>query len=338
MRKLWLTLLVGCVALMCVPMSCGDDDDSSADGDTDTDTDTDTDSDTDTDADTDSDTDADTDSDTDGDTDDTPLPNGETCRVNDDCQSGYCESWWTAPPDPDATCQDGLPVGEIRILGNVRDFETDELMPNVDIKVAGALPTLQDPVNAPAVANMTADANGLFEHEAGEEATKEPVGIVAHVNETGYYLSLTGLVEPEIGGQIYPPGVRNHDVWAVPTSYMDKISDILTSNGLEAYAPFGEMGGVIGRVRDADTGLPPTEPVILQSQLPTTQAIIRYLNDDETGFGEETGATGVYLIFNASLAEKFDAYRNGEIVSIHESTVGNGALAAYVTTIQVDED
>ncbi|MCP4606929.1 MAG: hypothetical protein GY847_41535 [Proteobacteria bacterium] len=39
--------------------------------------------------------------------------------------------------------------------------------------------------------------------------------------------------------------------------------------------------------------------------------------------------------FEAGIAEKFDAYYNDDLVSVHECTVGSGYNAVYVTTIQV---
>ncbi len=325
-------------------VSCGDDDDSGG---------TAGDADTDADADADADADGDADGDTDGDAGtgacgdelaDTTVLEAVECRVNADCgdpedKAAYCKSFWTAPPDVDATCEQGLDRDYLFILGNVRDFVTDELLTGVEVDIAGAMPTLQDPSGATPVAEATSDNDGLIELEVGEEATKESVGLVARVTIDNYFLTLTGLVEPEIGGLIYPSGVRNHDIWAVPESYMDKITGIMMANGLEPFAPFGVKSGVLGRVRDADTGAPGKKPITLKSRLDESQASVYYLNDDETGFQDESSiCSGVFLIFNATLAEKFDAYRDGEIVSIHESTVGAGSGAAYVTSIQIDED
>ncbi len=338
MRKfLIITLLMG-LALCGGIVSCGDDDDTDT-GAGDADGDSDGDADGDSDGDADGDSDGGTETCGDDGADAGPVEDGE-CRVNADCETEYCKSFWTAPPDPNATCEPALERDQLYILANVRDFVTDEILTGVDVKIAGAMPTLQDPVGAPAVAEATTDANGLFEMQVGEEATKESVGLVAHIaNVDTYHLTLTGLVEPEIGGMIYPSGVRNHDIWAVPSAYMDKITGIMMANDLEVYAPFGVKSGVLGRVRDADTGGPGKEPVTLKSRLEESQAIVYYLNDDETGFQEESSTcSGVFLIFNPTLAEKFDAYRNGEIVSIHEATVGAGSGAAYVTSIQIDQD
>ncbi|MCP4678622.1 MAG: hypothetical protein GY854_24540 [Deltaproteobacteria bacterium] len=125
--------------------------------------------------------------------------------------------------------------------------------------------SLMDPVNAPPAAEAVTDENGLIELKVGQEATDEPVGLVAHTNVDNYYYTLTEIVEREIGGMIYPSGIRNHDIWAVPSC--------------------------------------------------------------------------VFLIFNATLAEKFDAYRDDVVVSNYEATVGGGGGGtAYVTTIQIDQD
>ena len=51
----------------------------------------------------------------------TPME-GE-CRKHEDCPTGYCEAFSSAPPDPDAACAPALPEGQIRLTGTVRDFE-----------------------------------------------------------------------------------------------------------------------------------------------------------------------------------------------------------------------
>ncbi|MCP4679548.1 MAG: hypothetical protein GY854_29470 [Deltaproteobacteria bacterium] len=330
MKRFVFIPIVLCIGLCIGIISCGDDDNKGSGGDSDTDTDGDADGDAD------GDSDVDTSFDAGG---DSSIPH-EECRTGEDCASGYCESYWTAPPDPNAFCDTALEQGEIRILGNTRDFETMEIMPHLEIDIIGGPAALQDPVDALALESVTSDENGLFALNVGQMVTKEPMAIGVRVNLDGYYLSLTGLCEPEIEGVMYPPGVRNHDIWAVPKSMVDDWTAIMMEDPLlKNFAPLGVMGGVFGRVRDADTGLPPKAPVELRSQYPDSQAIVRYLNEDGTGFIDGgTGPSGLYLILNAVLAEKFDAYRGDKLVSIHECTVGSGFSAVGITTIQIDED
>jgi len=327
MTRVGLTLLSFLLVLSPLVNACSDDDQGGDGGDADTDTD--------------ADSDTDTDSAPEMDSVDHHRELGEPCRVREDCKSNYCESFWTAPPDPNATCQEGLPLGEIRITGNIRDLETLEVMPNVDIDIVGGIEMIVDQFG-PAIATVTSDENGLFEIDLGSEATDKDIGLGARVILDGYWLSATGLSETEIDAMFYPPGVRNHDVWAVSETMVSKWNKLLEQEPeLEFYLPLGEKGGALGRIRDADTGLPPTEPVVLKTRLPDseTQAVVRYLNDAEDGFvSDSSKKSGLFVILNASLAEKFDAFRNGKKVSIHECTVGNSAGGVGTTTIQVDED
>ncbi len=295
------------------------------------------------DADGDSDGDADTELDTEPlyDTDDHDNEIGEPCRIREDCKTNYCESFWTAPADPNATCQEALPLGQMRITGNTRDFETQEIMPGVVVDVLGGTEVLQDPLG-PALASTTSDENGLFEMNVDDKVTRVDVGVGARIMEDGYYPTAVGIVETEIDGMFFPPGVRNHDIWAVPETMVAEWTALLEKeDGLAFYLPLGKKGGAFGRIRDADNGQSPESPVKLVSRLPASEAqgIVRYLNDAGDAFVEnKSGASGLFIILNASLGEKFDAYRDGKKVSIHECTVGNGADGVGVTTIQVDED
>ncbi len=55
-------------------------------------------------------------------------------------------------------------------------------------------------------------------------------------------------------------------------------------------------------------------------------------------FNDEPNSDSLEKYANAAFVEKFDAYRGGEIVSIHESTVVAGTGAVYVASIQIDQD
>jgi hypothetical protein len=331
MLRIWLVLL-GTILAVCLGMTaCGDDDDSNGAGDGDTDIDTDADTDTDVDGDADGDVDADADI-------------GESCRVNIDCLSGYCESYLTSPPDPNATCKEGVPQGEITLTGTVRDFgETDPNapgIPGVEVLVAGAIQVLADPRLAETVLdkNPVTDADGRFTVVAGEQATKQAVGLGALVGKSGYMLTGCGLVEPEIQGTIYPAGNRNHDVWLVPEDMLLDWNTYLTdlNTAFEAFVPLGEQAGVIGKIRNENTGLG-VAGVVLESRLsPTTQVMFFYLNEDGKGFNQEkSSSNGLFLGLNASLAEKIDAKCNGSVVSNHEATLAQSYGCIYTTSIQL---
>lgn len=273
------------------------------------------------------------------------VPIATACKKNDDCNkedshANYCHTFWTSPPDPNAECRPGV-QNKIQITGNLRDFETEELIPGAELKLASAGETLHDVTAAKTLATVTTDENGLFDYEGGSDVNHADLGLVAHLSDFGdYYLTVTGLVQPEIGGVLYPPGIRNHDVWAVSKTFRNKITQVMIDSGLEALTPFGEKGGVIGKIRDADTGKVPEIPVRLQSRLKeVSEAKVFYLSADGTKFEEGySTCSGIFLILQASTSEKFDAYRGSDVVSNHEATVGTAFGAAYATSIQVDDD
>jgi len=273
------------------------------------------------------------------------VPVETACKNNDDCNeedshANYCHSFWTSPPDPDAVCKPGVD-NKIQITGNLRDFETEEVIANTTLKLASAGETLHDVNASKTLASVTTDEKGLFSYEGGSDVNHAELGLVAHMPAVdGYYLTVTGLVQPEIGGVLYPPGIRNHDVWGISTSFRDKITLAMKNSGLEALTPFGEKGGVIGKIRDADTGKVPEIPIRLKSRLKEySEAVVFYLTEDGTKFEEGySTCSGIFLILQASTSEKFDAYRGSEIVSNHEATVGTAFGAAYATSIQVDDD
>lgn len=288
-----------------------------------------------------SETDGGTDSDTDsdGDTDSTgDAGTGDFCDENVDCETGFCETYQNVPMDPDGYCTEGPPLGEIRILGNVRDYYTDEYQVGVDVEVCGAIAVMMDPANAPAVVTGTSDEDGKYAIDAGEEATSQSVGLVARVTGEGYYLTVTGLVEPELGEGQYPPGVRNHDVKMMPQSMLDEWSGYITDfdSGLSGYVPLGDNGGAIGSLRHVENG-EGVAGATLVSQLDTSTAIILYLNEDMDGFNDvETSSNGMFVILEPALAEKFDAWKDDEIISRLAGTFGETFGAIYSNTVHVE--
>ncbi len=268
------------------------------------------------------------------------------CLSSDDCNAEgeftrYCHSYFIAPPDANAECRDGLGPAKMRIMANVRNLETMAIINGANVKIAGALETLQaDPIETtPAKANLKSDTQGLIDYDAGETVTNTPLGLLAHVHGlAGYFYTVTGLVEP-ITGSEYPAGVRNRDLWAMPESFRQKLDEVMTAEGLTAFVPFGEKGGVIGRIRDADTGDVPLHPVELISRKENSEARVYYLSEDHSKLtlGKST-CSGIFIVLNAETKEKFDAFRDGVLVSNHEATMGTAYGATYTTSIQVDQD
>lgn len=234
MKNAWIMVWLLSLALGLLASACDGDDDPSTDGGT---------------------GDTDTDTDTDGDIDWSTVEDCETpdagvvsvgeCTENADCNpdgkhANYCHAFTSIPPDPEAECKPGV-ENKIQIIGNVRDFDTQEVMPNIKIKIASAAATLQGVDDAVTLASIQADDDGRFSYEGGDEVSLVPIGIVAHIRDLeGYYLTVTGLVEPEIGGVRYPPATRNHDVWAVSTVLRDKLTAAMNKSGLSAFVPFGK--------------------------------------------------------------------------------------------------
>jgi hypothetical protein len=234
-----------------------------------------------------------------------------------------------------------LPDNRIRGIANVRTFGTDEYLENVQVDIVGAMEAILSPAGAVPVATVTTDAEGYFEIDLDSSANDKLVGLISRVALDGYYLTFTGLVEPDSVTGIYEPGLINHDIWAVPEQIMNEWSDLLLADDIyQQFAPLGENGGVLGKVRDMDTGKG-VEGITLKSRLPEseTRAIVLYISEDGKSLKTDTtSSNGLCIILDPQIAEKFDAYRGDERVNIVELTAGQAFDAIMTTAIQVDYD
>jgi hypothetical protein len=321
--RLWIALALS--AALCAPFSgCGDDDDSGGDADAD--------------ADADADTDTDTDADADGGADAGSGANGSFCTENAECDSYYCVTFQSVPPDPDGACAAALAADEIRIMANVRDFYTEAAIPDQEIRITGAMAAMMNPTGAAALTTATTDADGRFDVSGGTEITSTSVGIVAIGEADGYFLSITGLVEPELEGGVYPSGIRNHDVKMMSQDKLDEWSGYLASfSDLSSYLPLGQAGAVVARVRYVGSG-DGVPGVVMESTQETSNALIYYLNEAEDGFDQTaTGSSGIFLLFNPGLAEKFVAMKDGAEVSRSPATMGQTAGSIYTNTVQIEQ-
>jgi hypothetical protein len=257
----------------------------------------------------------------------------------EDCDSGYCHAYSTVPIDPNASCEEAPPFGELRLLGELRSWEDrEEVIPDFEVRIAPALPTAQDPINVAPLATATTDEKGQFDVTT-TEANEYGVGMVAIIGGAGtpYFLTGSGMVEPKLGTTEYPPGVRNHNVWVMNEATLNSWSNILAEDPeMAPFMPLGEMGGVIGRIWDACGN--PVGGVNVVSRLgEQTQSVIRYLNADEETFNKQkTSRNGLFVIVYPLLPEKFDAFYDGVQVNENEGTVGNAPNAIFTVTISVD--
>ncbi len=260
------------------------------------------------------------------------MPVEGACREHEDCPSGYCESFSSAPPDPDATCEPAQPEGTIRLTGTVRDFVTRAPVA-ASMRIAGALDAAANPQTTPGIAMLDADAAGRFELVT-DQADGQAIGLVALSQAAGYELTVTGLVEADIANGSYPPGATNHDVWVVPTTFVDELNTkLLADPEVAPFLPLGEVGGVVGRVREPDCGDGVAGVEIVSRAGAQSTAVIRYLADDGTFTDTATGPSGLFIIVAPALAEKFDAMQGGAIVGEREATVGSAPGGVFAVTV-----
>ena len=266
------------------------------------------------------------------------LPNGATCREIDDCASGLCAVYSHTPTDVDATCVAAPPPGDIHVFGNVRDFMSNELMPNVTIKLGGALDISMNPTGFPVVATLTSDASGIVDGVLSGDETDVSLGIIAVIEADGYYPTSTGLVKPEAGCDMYPAGIRNPDLKVMKTTDLTRLSDTLLASypALADHLPLGQKGGVVGIIRNVDTG-ETVSGLTLRSTHDGSVAEIYYLNEAEDAFDMVAStASGIFVILKPGMAETFDAMQNDTIVSRRPATIGETAGILLTTTVQVE--
>ncbi len=323
------------------------DADSDADADNDSDADADTDSDADNDSDADADSDADTDADSDSDTEpeldcdshpwdrpaDGTAANGEYCYKNVQCASGLCIGYRQTTPDPEGKCEAPSNPLKMVAVGTTIDFETREPVPGARIETAGAATGAMLGCNTPAAAIIISDEDGRF-----YKIVDKPIDIVGYgatIREgNGYANSACGVADPP-----YPPGFIRHDLLMVKKATLEKWSEMLEEDpDMKNHVPLVVNGGVVGSVPCVDSG----NPVIgakLRSLNGNSGAKIRYLNADGTGFVTD-GITesGIFVLVNPGLAEKFDVYLNDSKINITTGKAGDTKCMIFVLDIPIECD
>lgn len=265
------------------------------------------------------------------------TPDGGSCMQLDDCASGFCAVYSHTPTNSDGTCQPAPPHGDIHMLANIRDFITDEMMPNVTIKLGGAIDISQNPTGFPVANTLISDANGRVDTMLTGDTTRLTLGIMAVVEADGYYPTLTGLAKPEAGCGFYEPGIRNPDIKMIKTDDLTRLSDALLAGHptLADNLPLGEKGGVVGVIRNVNTG-ETVSGIKIRSANSASVAQLYYLNDSRDAFTTDmSSSTGIFVILHPGMAEDFSAYQNDVIVSRRPATLGETAGVLLTTTVQV---
>lgn len=264
--------------------------------------------------------------------------NGETCWMFDECQSGFCSIYQGAPDPGDGVCEDALPLGMIKIQGNVNNFDNLEDIEGVTVEILPAMASVSDPLGSTPIGTAVSGPDGRFELDLN---TREPeivrLGLVARASKEGFATSITGLVEPEVdpNQNLFPPAVRNHDVQLVPLETVASWSEALGAEAaLGEYLPLVEKGGIFISLRSVGTGEGYSGAQIV-SQNDSSQAIVRYLNEDGSFNADATTSTGKFVIIRPGIAERFVGVQDGKEITHRPGTMGSATGAAYVNMLHV---
>lgn len=260
--------------------------------------------------------------------------NGEPCVTNDDCMSLACLKFRDF--EPDATCVEGPGGGNTRFTGTVLDFSTGMPFAGAELRVVGALTAIGDPQGAPGLVTATSDASGQID-ATSTMPISQGLGLVGLISGTGLYVTATGLAAPFDGTTMYGPLNGIHDIWGVPEASLTTWSGFLSMDPdpmVAAAVPLGDNGGVIGLVRDFASSAPLAGAVVKPEGM-GSKALVRYLNTDGMGFGPDmTGDSGIFVILNPGLAEKFTVEVGGMPTGL-SGTAGSAKNAAFVLIFNV---
>jgi hypothetical protein len=276
------------------------------------------------------------------------LGEGETCIENDECASNFCLGYTDAPNDPDAVCVLPPSACTTRVVGQVLEFGSGNVVAGANVKVTGAISASVNPVGATALAEGSTDDEGHYDLTT-DDPVEQPLGIVGIVTGDGYHLSATGLASPvDDNSQLddegdptptnfYGPANTIRDVWAVPLDTLAGWNAALEGDTeLEGELPLGEKGGVIGFARSAETGDPAPGITIVSTDGDTSDAIVRYLNEAGDAFdGTETASSGIFIIVNPGLGENFDALMGGEPTDAPTGTAGSTNQSLFIMIMGV---
>jgi hypothetical protein len=258
---------------------------------------------------------------------------GLPCVANSDCMSGVCRAFSDAPPDPDRHCAPAPADCSTAISGTVWRLPPGPAgLPDVPVRVVGALDAITDPFGATPLFTDTSDASGRTAGTTDGPATSS-VAIVAVTGGDATWFPTAVGVANQLGDGTYEVGTNVHDLWAVQLSTLDAFNVALAADPSvpAELLPLGEAGGVIGIVRDS--GGTPIEGAVVESTDGGSQAIVRYVTDqggiDTTG----THGSGAFIVLGVvPTGEDFAATLEGVPLAAGRAASANGLVFALVMT------
>lgn len=260
---------------------------------------------------------------------------GDYCYVNIQCKSEFCVSYRQVTPDPEGHCEESSTPDRIVAIGTTLDFETRQAIPDATIKMYGATNFTLMRCNAVASDTLKTDVDGRFK-KAISPPPVEPVGFVALAQKgSDYANSVSGVADPP-----WPNGFIRHDILMVKQSTLDKWSELLSADSeMKPYMNLSANGGAVGAILDVDSGKPIVGAQIVPASGGSTKAKIRYLDSVGEGFVKD-GITesGIFVLVNPALAEKFDVFLDGKKVNITTAKFGDVKCAVFIVDIPIEAD
>lgn len=260
---------------------------------------------------------------------------GEYCYKNVQCASKLCMSYRQVTPDPDGHCDESSAPSQIIAIGTTIDFETRKPVFEANLKFLGATNFTLLRCNATASDTLVTGAGGRF-NKAVDQPAAEPVGFIALASDgKDYAPSASGIADPP-----WPKGSIRHDILMVKNSALAKWSQLLSADSeMKPYMNLSANGGAIGAVLDVDTGKPIIGATLGPAGGGKTSAKIRYLSANGTGFVKD-GITqsGIFVLVNPALAEKFDVFLDGEKINITTAKFGDVKCAVFIVDIPIEAD
>jgi hypothetical protein len=260
------------------------------------------------------------------------------CMVMEDCPiTGYCEIYSVVPWDTDAQCMDPPPADTTRFTGVVRDFETNDVLPEVTVRFADGATVLGFPDEAYDKwfkFEVTSDVvDGTFEWDQEWIVKETDLGVVSLIQEEGYFYTGTGFVEPTADLKA-PTGALNHHAMAISETLVVTLKELAAADpAVSKYEP-----NVFGKVQYADLmdGAGKSLPVqgaTIKNE-PGSQMQIFYVNENMDGLTAcATASHGMFIVADIGTKAKLRTYRGDTPIDYYDHTMGNTPQALVFAVI-----